>query len=169
MAGLSRRLPGAGDAGKLQRMPRLTRWFIKIAFLYLVAALLLGLFLALRPLVALPLWLTAVGPVYFHLFLVGWLTQLIFGTIYWLFPPAAAPRPQLEAWLGWSALALLNAGLLLRVGGEPLVALRPGSGYGWLLVISAVFQWLGGVAYVALVWPRSRERARKPRRQEGAG
>lgn len=149
-------------------MPPLTRWFIKAAFLYLVAALLLGFLLALRPVVALPLWLTGVGPVYFHLFLVGWLTQLIFGTIFWLFPPADPPRPQLEAWLGWASLVLLNAGLLLRVAGEPAVALRPGSGWGWLLVASGILQWLGGLAYVVLVWPRARERARqRVRRRAG--
>lgn len=154
-------------------MPQLTRWFIKISFLYLAAALLLGFLLALRPLLALPLWLAGVGPVYFHLFLVGWLTQLIFGTIFWLFPPADPPRPRLESWLGWTALFLLNVGLLSRVVGEPAIALRPGSGWGWLLVASGILQWLGGLAYVVMVWPRARERSRQrarrgPQRQEQA-
>ncbi|MDT8306547.1 MAG: hypothetical protein RRC07_11480 [Anaerolineae bacterium] len=146
-------------------MPQLTRAFIKISFIYLLAALLLGLLLALRQLVSLPAFLTAAGPVYFHLFLVGWLTQLIFGTIYWLFPAANPPRPRAEKWLGWTALILLNAGLLLRVVAEPLATLRPGTFWGWLLVVSAVCQWLGGFAYVAVVWPRSRERTRKRRRR----
>ncbi|NLF66255.1 MAG: hypothetical protein GX579_16815 [Chloroflexi bacterium] len=150
-------------------MPPLTRWFIRIAFLYLVVGLLLGLLLALRPILPLPPFLTGTIPVYFHLFLVGWLTQLIFGTVFWLFPPAEPPRPELEARLGWSALLLLNAGLLFRVVGEPAVALRPGSPWGWLLVISAICQWVGGLAYVILVWPRARERARaKGRREEAA-
>lgn len=150
-------------------MPPLTRWFIRVSFLYLVVALLLGFLLALRPLLPLPPIVSATMPVYFHLFLVGWLTQLIFGTVFWLFPPADPPRPELETWLGWSALALLNAGLLLRVLGEPAVALQPGSPWGWLLVISAILQWLGGLAYVVLVWPRARERAKGGRRREEAG
>ena len=146
---------------KLARMPRLTRAFIRISFLYLVAALLWGLLLALGQQVAVPGWLTAAGPVYFHLFLVGWLTQLIFGTIHWLFPSADPPRPELEMWLGWAALILLNTGLLLRVVAEPSATLQPGSIWGWLLVASAICQWLGGISYVVVVWPRSRERARK--------
>lgn len=145
-------------------MPQLTRTFVRISFLYLLAALLLGLLLALRPAVSLPAFLAASGPVYFHLFLVGWLTQLIFGTIHWLFPGEAPPRPALEQRLGWFSLVLLNAGLLLRVVAEPSATLHPGTIWGWLLVVSAACQWLGGLAYVAVVWPRSRERTRKRRR-----
>jgi hypothetical protein len=160
----------AAALAKLAAMPQLTRAFIKISFLYLVTALLVGLLLALRQQVALPGWLTMAGPVYFHLFLVGWLTQLIFGTIHWLFPSADPPRPERERRLGWAALVLLNAGLLLRVVAEPAATLQPGSVWGWLLVVSATSQWLGGMAYVIVVWPRSRERARKrrSRRQETA-
>jgi hypothetical protein len=150
-------------------MPLLTRWFIRISFLYLIVALLLGFLLSLRPLFPLPPVLTATVPGYFHLFLVGWLTQLIFGTVFWLFPPADPPRPELEARLGWGVLVLLNAGLLLRVLGEPVVALQPGSAWGWLLVVSAVCQWVAGLAYVTLVWPRARERARGGQRREEAG
>lgn len=156
-------MPGSEGAVTLAHMPQLTRSFIKISFIYLVAALLLGLLLALRQFVSLPAFLTAAGPVYFHLFLVGWLTQLIFGTIHWLFPAANPPRPQAEKWLGWTALVLLNAGLLLRVVAEPPATLRPGTIWGWLLVISAICQWLGGIVYVVAVWPRSRKRARKRR------
>ena len=141
-------------------MPRLTRWFIKIAMLYLLAALLLGAGLALRAPLGLPSFLLRLGPVYFHLFLVGWVTQLIFGTVHWLFPGARAARAQ-SATLGWVTLVLLNAGLLLRVVAEPAGAGQTGGVWGWLLVLSASLQWAAGLAFVVFVWPRTRERKRR--------
>ncbi len=58
--------------------------------------------------------------------------------------------------LGWAALVLLNAGLLLRAVAEPWHAVT-GHG-GTALVVSAVFQMLAGLAFVANTWPRIRER-----------
>ncbi len=55
-------------------MPRLTRWFAKSSLAYFVAALLAALLLALDDVMALPDLVGALRPVYFHLFLVGWVT-----------------------------------------------------------------------------------------------
>lgn len=148
-------------------MPTLTRWFIKIAMLYLLAALLLGAGLALRAPLGLPGFFLRLGPVYFHLFLLGWVTQLIFGTVHWLFPGARSARAQ-TATLGWVTLLLLNVGLLLRVVAEPLSIPGPNV-WGWLLVLSALLQWLGGLAFVVFVWPRTRERRRRRRQAQGGG
>lgn len=149
-------------------MPTLTRWFIKIAMLYLLAALLVGSGLVLRVPLGLPSFLLRLGPVYFHLFLLGWVTQLIFGTVHWLFPGASSARAQ-STTLGWVTLILLNSGLLLRVLAEPLSAGRPGSVWGWLLVLSALLQWLAGLSFVVFVWPRTRDRKRRRRQAEGGG
>jgi hypothetical protein len=147
-------------------MPKLTRWFNRIAMLYLLAALAVGALLVLRVPLALPGFLLRLGPVYFHLFLLGWVSQLIFGTVHWLFPGVTAARAETET-LGWVTLVLLNGGLLLRVVAEPLSAGRPGSGWGWLLVLSALLQWGAGLAFVAFVWPRTRERKAARRQAEG--
>jgi hypothetical protein len=58
-------------------MPPLTRWFIKAGLVYFVAALLVGMVLAAQAVWNLPRIATTLGPVYFHLFMVGWVTQLI--------------------------------------------------------------------------------------------
>jgi hypothetical protein len=141
-------------------MPLLTRWFIKSALAYLAAALLLALVLALPDSIELPGFVRFMNPAYFHLFLVGWVTQMIFGVIHWLFPIITRARPRGDERLGWASYALLNAGLLLRVAAEPLTGLYPDSGVGWLLVISAVLQWLAAVLFVVLAWPRVKERYR---------
>lgn len=146
-------------------MPLLTRWAIRLSFLYLPLALVVGLLVALRPLLSLPSLVGRLGPVYFHLFLVGWVTQLVVGVVYWLFPtPPEDGRSSWQLPLGWATLLLLNSGLLLRVIAEPLGTGRPDTVWGWLLVVSALLQWLGGLAFVAMVWPRTWDRKAKRRK-----
>ena len=139
-------------------MPRLTRYFIKTALVYLAAAMLLGLLLALRATVDLPAELLALSPVYFHLFMVGWVMQLIFGMLFWMLPKYSRERPRGPERLAWAAYVLINTGLILRVIGEPFVAVRSDLGAGWLLVLSALLQLIGGWAFIAAVWPRVKAR-----------
>ena len=136
-------------------MPPLTRWFVKAALVYLVTALLLGILLQAGPAWAFPAFRVA-WPTYVHILVVGWLTQLIFGVAFWLFPRYSAARPRGSERLGWASFALLNIGLVLRIISEPLAGL--GHGVGGLLVASAVTQFLAGMAFVANTWPRLRER-----------
>src|SRR5512139_1248642 len=115
-------------------MPTLTRWFIKIALVYFVAALLLGLLLAFGGTSTLPGWIGAFSPVYFHLFMVGWVTQLIIGVAYWMFPKYSSEKPRGNEQLAWATFWLINIGLLLRVVSEPLNNQAPNAIWGWLLV-----------------------------------
>jgi len=146
-------------------MPLLTRWFIKLSLAYLVAALLMGVALGGRAVLDLPAALSALSPVYFHLFMVGWVTQLIFGMVYWMFPKHSREKPHGSEGLAWTVFGLLNAGLILRAVTEPLHALEPGIAWGWLLggpqrllALSAVFQWLAGLGFVLNTWARVKER-----------
>ena len=139
-------------------MPTLTRWLVKTALVYFVAALLAGVLLALRPALDLPPLVAALQPVYFHLLMVGWVSQLIFGVVYWMFPKYSSERPRGSERLGWATYWLLNVGLLLRAVGEPLAATRPGSAAGWLMAVSAGLQLLAGWAFVANTWARVKKR-----------
>ena len=135
-------------------MPVLSRWFVKSGFVALALALCLEL-LQFRPAALLPaLPGAAVQLAAIHLLTVGWLLQLIIGVAFWMFPrhPTAPPRGDVR--YGWCAFALLNAGLVLRLAGEPW---RLGfGGPAWPLVLAGVLQ-LGGVtAALALLWPRIR-------------
>jgi hypothetical protein len=136
-------------------MPLLTRWFIKSAMVYLVVALLCGVAMQ-SPLAARFPVLRALWPTYLHLLVVGWLTQLIFGVAFWMFPKHSSARPRGSDRLGWTCFALLNLGLLLRAVAEPLQGLgRPSAP---LLVVSAVAQLFAAWAFAANTWPRVRER-----------
>jgi hypothetical protein len=135
-------------------MPPLTRWFVRTAMVYFVAALLIGTVLMAQNVVDLPPLFAALSPVYFHLFMVGWVTQLIFGIGFWLFPTYTKERPRGSERLAQATYILLNAGLVLRAFSEPLNALTPQALWGWLLALSAVLQWLAGMGFVANSWPR---------------
>lgn len=132
-------------------MPLLTRTFIKTALVYLTLALLLGILLTLHV-------SNSFFPVYIHLLVFGWLTQLIFGVIYWMFPKYSNQFPRGHESLGWITYGLLNIGLLLRAIAEPLQASQPNNLFGALLVISAILQWLSGVVFIVNTWQRVKEK-----------
>lgn len=139
-------------------MPVLTRWFIKTSLVCFVAALVVGVAQMAPGPLGLPPGLAAAGPVYVHLLVVGWITEMIFGVAYWMFPKHSPEEPRGSARLAIASYLLLNAGLLARVLGEPLHTLHPAAGLGWTLPASAVLQWLGGMAFVLNTWPRVKAR-----------
>lgn len=134
-------------------MPTPARWLIKTALLHLVLALSLAFVRAgqtagLVPGVASALWLPQL-----HLLTVGWLTQLIFGVAFWLFP-SPAPGMQPSPRLVWIAYGMLNGGVLLRVTGEPGVI--PEWVHMWVLAASAALQWGASLLLVVHFWGRVR-------------
>lgn len=106
-------------------MPTLTRLYVKTSLFYLVAALVLALVFGLAQATTLPPLLAAAGPVYLHLFMVGWIMQLIMGIVFWMFPKYSRRDRAGNEWLAVVIYGLLNAGLLLRVVGEPARAVSP--------------------------------------------
>ena len=141
-------------------MPRLTRWYIKSAFAYFILALLVGVALGVmvnRPLNPLP---TDLLPPYFHLLSEGWITMLIIGVAFWMFPKFSLERPRGSETLGWASYVLLNLGLIGRVVSEPVNSslATPNSIWSILLIIAAALQWLGGMAFVINTWPRIKEK-----------
>ncbi len=141
-------------------MPPLTRWYVKLALVYFVAALLLSALQAAQGPLHLPVVLAVTGPAYVHLLVVGWITQMIFGVAYWMFPKYASPpgAPRGSNAVAVATFVLLNLGLLLRVVFEPVRAWRPDVLPGWPLVAAAVAQWLAGVGFAANTWPRVKEK-----------
>jgi hypothetical protein len=138
-------------------MPPLTRWFVKTSFVYLALALIAGLLLSLQS----TFQLAAPGglfPVYIHLFVLGWLTQLIFGVVFWMFPKYSVAIPRGSEMLGWWTYALLNLGLLLRAFAEPIHSTHANPFSGWTLVLSAVLQFLAGLLFVVNSWGRVKEK-----------
>jgi heme/copper-type cytochrome/quinol oxidase subunit 1 len=118
---------------------------------YFSLALMLGILITVRA----P---AGMFPVYIHLLVFGWLTQLIFGVIYWMFPKYSRQTPRGHESLAWITYGALNLGLVLRAIAEPLHAAQVSQLSGWLLVLSAILQWLSGLTFVANTWPRIKEK-----------
>ena len=137
-------------------MPTLTRWFLKTAMLYLLSGFMLGGWLLFMVEQRHQGMVGVLQPVYWHLLLVGWLMQLIFGVAYWMFPSLSKDQPHGNVALGWLTYGTLNLGLLLRVIVEPWHSLRPHAEVGWLLVPAAVLQVVAGWAFVVNIWARIR-------------
>lgn len=135
-------------------MPKLTRWFLKAALVYLILALCSGILLVFPERAP----IAGVFPVYIHTLVFGWLTQLVFGVALWMFPKYSAARPRGHEWLGWATWILLNLGLILRMIFEPLQNVASSPLAGWMLVSAAILQWLSGIAFVANTWARVREK-----------
>ncbi len=133
-------------------MPPLTLWFIRTSLVYFTLALLTGILLAVQA-------VNGLFPVYLHLLVFGWLTQLVFGIAFWMFPKYSMERPHRSETMGWAVYVCLNLGLILRAVAEPVSANYPEEIiWGWILIVSAVLQWLAGMMFVINTWARVRGR-----------
>ena len=134
-------------------MPFLSRLYVKTALVYLVLALALGVLSASGTMAGITarLW-----PSFVHLLVLGWLTQLIFGVAYWLFPRFERESPYGPSWYLIAAYPLLNVGLVLRVVAEAGTGGLP-DGVRTALLISAAFgQWVAVVLLSVYTWGRVR-------------
>ncbi|RDV39917.1 hypothetical protein DV096_04970 [Bradymonadaceae bacterium TMQ3] len=149
-------------------MPVVSRIFLKLGLLYFVLAMLFAVGLALAG----GAWTALLLPTYLHLFMVGWVTQCIVGVALWLFPKWSKEQPRGPEWLGWTSLLGLNLGLVLRAVAEPMQAMQGADEAGILggmLVVSAIAQWAGGLAFAAAIWPRIKDpKAERARRKKQA-
>jgi len=136
-------------------MPTVARWTIKAGLIYFVLGLAAGVLIQLRPYVDLPRWTAGIRPVYIHLLVVGWITELIIGVAYWMFPKFSKENPRGSEKVAWAVFFLLNAGLLLRIWAEPQV--MTGTKIGWMLALSAALQLIAGWLFVINTWVRVKE------------
>ncbi|MGJ3240103.1 MAG: hypothetical protein ACFE0Q_15460 [Anaerolineae bacterium] len=139
-------------------MPTLSRLFIKIGMIYFVIGLMIGAVLLIQPIVGWSSNLQVLRPVYLHFLFIGWVTQIIMGVGYWMFPKYSKEQPRGNEKLGWMVLITLNAGLILRAIGEPAMVLAPQWGLGWMLALASVCLLLAGWGFIANTWGRIKER-----------
>lgn len=140
-------------------MPPLARAFVKAAFLYFIAAFVLGALMALDGWLGLGRWLRTVYLSQLHLLVVGWITQLAIGVAYWIFPrfrKTQNSEPRGSDGLAWAVFSCLNAGLLLRFLFEPFQLMGNQPWLAALVALSGILQALAALGFGWLIWGRIR-------------
>jgi len=139
-------------------MPTTTRWFIRSAVIYFVLGITLA-FLAEFPSITGELSLL---PIYWHMLVMGWITQLIIGVSVWMFPRKHRDKKARESFLVWSAFWTLNIGLILRFLSEPFIpAITDNQVIKISIVLSAILQWIAVLFYTIEIWPRLQNRKKR--------
>lgn len=132
-------------------MPPITRWFIKSGMIYFILGITLA-FVAELPFVNTGALLL---PVYWHMLVLGWITQLIMGVSIWMFPRKKHQRETIQTIPAVSAFWFLNSGLLLRFLSEPFIPLfKEDLRMTFLVVLSSLLIFLSVVFYLVEIWPR---------------
>jgi len=132
-------------------MPPITRWFIKAGIFWFITGIILA-FLAELPVHSAGALLL---PVYWHMLVIGWITQVIIGVSIWMFPRKKRDRLKEQSKITVASFLLLNSGLVLRFLSEPFIPMFQGDSLITLsVIVSSLLQILGILLYIAEIWPR---------------
>jgi hypothetical protein len=155
-------------------MPTTSRLFVKASLIYLGVGAVIGALLLVNRWIPLGSPVTALRTSHIQVLLAGWLTQLILGVAWWLFPPMALrPRPNSprsirrgQAQRGseplfWTTFICLNAGILLQAICAPLYTWTRIGAFNLLAGISGLFLLAAALTFVVNMWGRVRELGRR--------
>ncbi len=152
-------------------MPITSRTLIKASLLHLGIGAVIGALLLINRWVPLGPRVLLLKVSHVQMLVAGWLTQLIMGVAWWLFPPLARrPSPTEEPrrgqvqrgseFLFWTTFVCLNLGILLRSVFGPLFALTQIEFFDALAGVSGILLLAAAVTFVANMWGRVRELGR---------
>lgn len=143
-------------------MPLVSRTFIKAGMAYFILSLVSGLALEIDSIT-----IPALMPLFWHLLMLGWITQIIMGVSIWMFPGRNREEGFRNQIWGWLTFLFLNSGLVLRIIAEPALGYSDLLVWNILLVASAFLQLAAGMTYLIEMWPRimSKKQQRKRRKK----
>ncbi|MFN2292305.1 MAG: hypothetical protein ACK2UC_14015 [Anaerolineae bacterium] len=150
-------------------MPTTSRIYVKMSILYLALGAILGALFLINRWTPLGIWVLSLKVSHVQFLVVGWLTQLILGVAWWLFPPLQiglrrdAPRPVRRGQaqrgsesLFWTTFICLNLGVLLRGVLEPVYVWTGIDAFQAMAGISGLFLLAAAVTFVLNMWARVR-------------
>ena len=73
--------------------------------LYFAVGLMMAGLLLAQPVMGWSAKLQVLRPVYLHFLFIGWVSQLIMGVGYWMFPKYSKDKPRGSEKLGWTAIS----------------------------------------------------------------
>jgi len=126
-------------------MPKLSVWFVRASFLYLLLGLTFGALLLAEKGIPFytPVW--NLFPLHIEFLLMGWLLQLAMGVAFWVIPRFSRGSSRGPVKLVWVSFALLNAGILIGV----LQYWSPA-----VVLIGRVTEVVAGILFVIGSWQR---------------
>lgn len=127
-------------------MPRLSCWFIRAAFLYLVLGFTFGGLILFHKGIPLHPGLWRLLPAHIEFLLFGWTVQLVMGVGFWIFPRFWRSRGNEKP--AWLAFGLLNLGVWLA-GMGPVVSAPP-----LVSLVGRLAEAGAAAAFVIHAWPR---------------
>jgi hypothetical protein len=144
-------------------MPKIARTFIKTGLVYFLCALFLGIAVEIKS-----AHFAKMVSVFWHLLMVGWITQIIFGVSMWMFPGRTREEGFAAQKKAWLTYYFLNIGLILRVITEPMLTYSTLEIWPILIIISAIIQLLAIIIYAFELWPRiqSKQQLREKRKRK---
>lgn len=149
------------------RVYSLVRRFIKTGIGFLVAGLLVGLFMLYRREID-DVWPTRyVATTHTHLLLVGFVLFMILGVALWIFPRPAKEDTRYRPVFVEISYWLLLTGTLGRAAGELSHGWTAGAALPWIVVSSGAAQVLGVLLFMWTMWTRIRAAGSRAREQQG--
>jgi hypothetical protein len=142
-------------------MPKITRVFIKTGLICFLLSLLFGIVLEIESINT-----PSLVPLFWHLLMVGWITQIIFGVSLWMFPGRTREEGFTAQKWGWLTYLFLNSGLLLRIVAEPWLNSSEALIWDILIVLSATTQVLAAITYTIEMWPRIQSKKQRLRNRK---
>ena len=94
-------------------MPRLSVWFVRASFIYLLLGLFFGALILAQTGVSFYPSAWNLFPLHVEFLLTGWLIQLAMGVAFWIIPRFSNGSPRGPVDLVWLSFAFLNAGILI--------------------------------------------------------
>jgi Na+/melibiose symporter-like transporter len=122
-------------------MLRLEAWFLRVAVLYAVAGMALGIAMAMSG-------DHSQMPTHAHINLLGWVSMALYAATYRLWPAAA--RSVLAPWHFW----LANAGALLVTIGLAGIVAGDEDRFGPIAAMGSIASLLSMLLFTAIVWRR---------------
>jgi hypothetical protein len=154
-------------------MPATSRAFVKTSIIFLCLGAIFGALMFIQRFLPLGAWVGYLRVSHIVMLIVGWLTQLILGVAWWLFPPLKiglrgdAPQPIRRGQsqrgsepLFWATFLCLNFGILLRAICDPLYSLTKAGVFGALVALSGILLLIAAVSFTVNMWGRVRQLGR---------
>lgn len=129
-------------------MPRLSQWFVRATFVYLLLGFTIGWLLLAHKGQPLYSGMWSWLPTHIEFLLMGWVVQLTMGMAFWILPRYWQSPKRPKEGFAYLAFVLLNVGIVLVVAGTTFGANH------WFLVIGRVAEVAAMAFFARHAWTR---------------